>query len=140
MQGHARIEIQGYLADHPEVRVSTGGVAVTKLVVMDRPRHFDKAQNKWVDGESTPWRVTCFRELAEYVAESCPKGARVMVTGTVFREKFDRTDGTTGHSWTVHADEVGLSLRWGSAKVVKTDRASTGEAPGKEDDPWATGR
>lgn len=139
MQGQARITLEGNLADHPETKVSRGGITVTTIVVMDNPRYFDKEQSKWCDGESTPWKVTCFREMAEYVAESCPKGARVMVTGVVFREKYTKADGTDGFAWKVHADEIGVSLRRAGAKVNKMSRASRGDVK-KEEDPWATTR
>ncbi len=139
MQGQASISFSGRLADHPELRHAPSGVPVCTIVVMDEPRQYNRNTGKWEDGESTPWRVTCFNALAEHVAASCPKGARVMVTGTVHRESYEK-DGEKRFAWKVIAEDIGVSLRWTDAKVVKFERRSDREiqAGAPQPDPWAT--
>src|SRR5262245_50608198 len=65
------------------------------------------------------------RTLAENIVESLVKGDRVFVHGTVTTETW--TDKQTGEKRTaqrVLAEIVGPSLRWATARITKTTRAS----------------
>lgn len=143
-QGDATITFSGNTADVPELRYLPNGTPICKVKVIVTGRKRNAQTGKWDDDKSKTWFVTAFNSLAEHVAESCPKGARVMVTGTV----SDRTwedDASEKHYFTeVVAEDIGASMKWATVKVVKTERKSeqsTEQATtAKEDDPWATAR
>jgi single-strand DNA-binding protein len=56
--------------------------------------------------------VVCFDEQADMVSQSLQKGDRVVVTGRLALENYQKKDGTPGSSLRLVADEVGKSLRW----------------------------
>jgi single-strand DNA-binding protein len=62
-------------------------------------------QTTWVD-------VVCFDEQADMVSQTLHKGDRVVVTGRLALETYQKKDGTPGSSLRLMADEVGKSLRW----------------------------
>jgi single-stranded DNA-binding protein len=69
---------------------------------------------KQIEGRDpvTSWvNVLCFDEMAALVAEKVGKGDRVMVTGRLEVEKYEK-DGVERTSVTVMADDVGISLKW----------------------------
>lgn len=137
MQGDAEIQVTGNLGADPALDVTRGGQSWTRFTVVTSPRYLDKEQGKWCDGEPTFWRVVAWGELAEHICQSLNKGDRVTVAGTVTVSKWER-DGKGGLDVEVRASEVAASLRWKDVKIVKAQRASAGNAPIKEDDPWAS--
>lgn len=65
----------------------------------------DEGQTTWVD-------VLCFDEQADMVSQTLQKGDRVVVTGRLALEAYQKKDGSQGSSLRLMADEVGKSLRW----------------------------
>ena len=124
--------ITGNLSRDPELRYTAGGKAVASLGIAVGSRH-KNAQGVWEDGETSFYDVTCWDTLAENVCESLTKGSRVIVVAGKAPElrEYDKRDGTKGSSLEVTADEVGPSLKWASARVVKGERRP-------QSDPWAT--
>ena len=59
--------------------------------------------------------VTCWAQLAENVAESVPKGSRVVVTGRLEQRSWETQEGDKRSKVEIVADEVGPSLRWATA-------------------------
>ena len=134
MEGDASITLVGELAYDPRQLVQPDASSVTKIQVRTRPRYLDRSDGRWKDGESTTWHVTAFGRLAEHIAESCQRGTRVMVQGTVSRRTYEQA-GVQKEVVEVIADEVGISLKWKPARTVLMDRRPA--AP--DDDPWVTG-
>ncbi|MET7303595.1 single-stranded DNA-binding protein [Embleya sp. NPDC005575] len=129
------ITIVGNLTDDPELRFLPTGDAVCKWTVAVNPRYFNRTTNEWTDGEPTFWGCTAWRVMAENVAESLTKGARVIVTGTVRTERWeDRTDGTPRERTVIDVDDIGPSLTWATAEVTRNARRN----PAPADDPWNT--
>lgn len=120
-----QITIVGNLTNDPELRFTPNGAAVANLTVAFTPRRFDKnlGQGEWTDGEPTFWRCTAWRDLAEHIAESLQKGMRVIVTGRVRAESYDK-NGEKRTVLKVDIDEIGPSLRFASAKVARPSRTS----------------
>ncbi|MEU8133777.1 single-stranded DNA-binding protein [Streptodolium elevatio] len=136
------ITVIGNLTRDPEGRVTASGVFVTRVSIAVTPRRFDKQSGQWVDGETTFWDATAWRQLGEHVVESLFKGDRVIATGTVTTHRWQDTETNEPRSRVVlDLDDIGPSLTWATAKVDKANRsrgnASTNgvTAPG---DPWAT--
>jgi single-strand DNA-binding protein len=89
------------------------------------------APSGWKDGETSFFQVTAWRTLAENVAESLTKGARVMVQGRLQQRSWETDAGERRSVVEVQAEEVGPSLRWATAKVERTSaKAAAGASKG----------
>lgn len=125
--------ITGNLTRDPEIGFTASGVAYARLAIAVTPRRFDKATDKWADGETTFWACTAWRGLAENIAESLYKGDRVVATGTISTQRWnDKESGEPRERIVVELDDVGPSLTWATAKVTKSGRAK----PRSNGDPW----
>jgi single-strand DNA-binding protein len=73
------VTLIGNLTDDPELRFTPNGAAVAnfRLAVTPRIRQGDS----WTDGETSFFRINCWRGLAENVTESLSKGARTIDRG-----------------------------------------------------------
>jgi len=88
-------------------------------------RRQNRQSGEWEE-ETSFIDVTCFGQMAENVAETCTKGSRVLVTGRLRVRTYEKRDGGTGVSVEVVADEIGPSLRWATAQIVRNERREGG--------------
>lgn len=128
------IVITGNLTAAPDLKFGQSGKAWARFTVVANDRTFDKDQNKWVDKNPTFWRCVAFGKDAENLAESADKGTRVIVLGKVYEESYKAQDGTDKREMRVTAEEVGVSLKFGSVKAGGA-AAKPQNAPSAED-PW----
>lgn len=119
----ARIEIVGNATRDPELRFSTGGVAVAKFGVAVNRRV--KNGDNWEDAPPTFFNVVAFRDTAENVAASVTKGTRVIVIGDLRDNSYENSQGEKVHSMELVAEEIGPSLRFATVQVERTERTST---------------
>jgi single-strand DNA-binding protein len=118
------VTFEGNLADDPQTRFIGSGKQITELTVLVNQRRHNN-RGEWVDGEPTRLVVRAFKTLAENIVESLAKGDRVFVQGTVTTEAWsDRQSGEKRTAQRVLADVVGPSLRWATARIIKTTRTS----------------
>jgi single-strand DNA-binding protein len=123
--------IIGNLVDDPELRFTNTGTAVANLrvAVTQRVQH----NGQWRDGETSFFRVTCWRDQAEHLADSVGKGDRVMVTGRLRQRSWETPEGEKRSVTEIEADEVGASLKFATAKVDRASSRGTGDrAAGRE--------
>ena len=114
------VTLVGNITKEPELRFTASGQAVTNFSLAVNRRWKAKDSNEW--SESTSYfEVVCWGTLAENVADSLTKGSRVIVNGRLQQETWE-VDGQKRHAVKVIADEVGPSLRWDTATVVKSER------------------
>lgn len=129
------VTLRGRLGRDPELRFTkTGKPVVSMSVVTDRRQ---KNQNgDWESVDTTWWRVTCWDQLAENVAESIHKGDAVVVVGSASMQEFQSKDGEPRQSLAVNAWTVGIDLRWVTATTSKPDRGNgTPPTPSEWDNP-----
>jgi single-strand DNA-binding protein len=69
--------------------------------------------------------------MAENVSETITRGARVMVAGRLEQRSWETQDGERRSKVEVVADEVGPSLRWATAQIVKNERRGAGDSSGR---------
>src|SRR5262245_52841899 len=124
--GDTVITLVGNLVDDPELRFTPSGAAVAKFRVASTPRFLDRATNEWKDGESLFLTVNVWRQAAENCAESLQRGMRVIVSGRLRQRSYETREGEKRTVYEIEADEVGPSLRFASAKVVKSNRSGGG--------------
>ena len=110
--------IVGNLTDDPELRFTPNGAPVANFTVAVTPRVKDG--DSWRDGETSFFRCTAWRSLAENLAESLTKGTRVMVQGRLQQRSWETDAGEKRSVVEVQVDEAGPSLRWATAKVERT--------------------
>lgn len=111
------VTVVGNLTAAPELKYTKSGVAVTEFTVASTPRR--KENGEWVDGE--PLFILCklWREAAENSAESLDKGTRVVVMGKLVTRSYENREGVKRSSLELNVDELGVSLRYATAKPVK---------------------
>ncbi|WP_239376057.1 single-stranded DNA-binding protein [Frankia sp. Cj5] len=140
MAGETTITVIGNLTADPELRFLPNGAAVTGFTVASTPRVLDRQTNEWKDGQALFLRCSIWRQPAEHVAESLSKGARVIVTGRLKQRSYETQEGEKRTVFELDVDEIGPSLRYATAKVVKAARGTAGQtppAPATADDPWS---
>jgi single-strand DNA-binding protein len=138
MAGDTVITVIGNLTADPELRYTPSGAAVAKFRVASTPRTYDKQTSAWKDGEPLFLACTAWRGLAENTAETLTKGQQVMVQGRLRQRSYETSDGEKRTVFELEADEVGVSLRFVTAKIQKTSRNGNRDTQGPADDPWAT--
>ena len=119
------ITVVGNVTRDPELRFTQGGMAVA---------NFGIAWNKKkADGEEAVsfFNVSCFRQLAENVAESITKGSRVVVYGALSQRSWDTPEGDRRSAVEIIADDVAPSLKWASAEIRRNEfRGDGGQGSG----------
>lgn len=140
MAGETIITVVGNIVDEPELRFTPSGAALCKFRIASTPRSYDKAADKWVDGEPLFLGCTVWRQAAENAAESLPKGSRVIITGRLKQRSYEAKDGTQRTVIDLDVDEIGPSLKYATAKVAKMQRSGPGKVSGAQpvNDPWAS--
>ena len=108
------LTVVGNMTRDPELRYTANGVAVTDFGLAWNRK--DKDDNEVVSF----FDVTCWRDLAEHVAESLGKGIRVVVHGRMEQDTWENDQGEKRSKVKVIAEEVAPSLRWATVTVEKT--------------------
>ena len=120
------ITFAGNLAADPELRFTPSGRAAARFTVIENRRRRTEDGQGWEDAEPNVFRVQVWGSFAENVVESCGKGDRVHVTGSIvtdrWMDKETREDRTAQH---VKADEVSFSLRYHTVRATKATRSNS---------------
>src|SRR3954453_11685639 len=119
MAGETIVHIVGNLTADPDLRFPAAGVAAPNYPVGPPPRMFDRQSGDWKDGEALFLRCNLWRQPGENAAESLTRGMRVMVSGRLRQRSFETREGEKRTVVELEVDEVGPSLQYATAKVVK---------------------
>ena len=122
MAGEPVLTIVGNLTGDPELRYVSSGTPVASFTVASTPSTLNRQTNQWEDGEAMFVRCSAWKDYAENVTESLAKGMRVIVTGRMTVRSYEH-NGQQRTSIELQVDEVGPSLRYARAQVVKTPRS-----------------
>ncbi len=115
------VTVVGNITRDPELRFAQSGMAIAQFgVAWNRKRQDQEDEVSFFD-------VTCFRQLAENVAESLKKGARVVVYGTLQQRSWETDHGDRRSKVEILADDVAPSLRWASAEVTRNESRGGGD-------------
>jgi single-strand DNA-binding protein len=125
MMSNNSVTLVGNLVDDPELRFTPSGVAMAKVRFAVNRRYQDRNQ-EWQE-ETSFFGGTCWRDMAENVAESLQKGARVIVTGRLEQRSWETQEGDKRSIIEVRIDDIGPSLRWATASVTRTPRSGGGD-------------
>jgi len=135
MASDNQVTIVGNLVDDPELRFTPQGVAVANFR-MAVSRRIPDGNGGWKDADTSFFRINCWRQLAENVAETLTRGSRTIVAGRLKMRQWETQEGEKRSVIEIEADEVGPSLRWATAKVERTSRGSGGGGGGGGGDDW----
>lgn len=122
------VTVVGNVTRDPELRFSQSGMAITHFGVAWNRRRQDQ------DDEVSFFDVTCFRQLAENVAESVRKGARVVIYGTLQQRSWETEDGQRRSKVEILADDVAPSLKWATVEVTRNQRPGGDSQPRQRSD------
>lgn len=121
------VSIVGNVTRDPELRFTASGVPLCNFGVAWNRRY--ERGGEQVE-EVSFFDVTCWRSLAENVAESITKGTRVIVYGRLDQRSWETPEGDKRSKVEIVAEEVSPSLRWASAQVNRNEfREGNGTAP-----------
>jgi len=115
------VTVVGNVTRDPELRFTPGGAPVA---------NFGLAWNrKDQNGEEVVsfFDITCWRSLAENVAESITKGQRVIVYGRLDQRSWENQEGERRSKVEIVADEVAPSLVWATAEITRTEFRGGGD-------------
>ena len=118
------VTVVGNVTRDPELRFAQSGMAIAQFGLAWNRRRQDQ------EDEVSFFDVTCFRQLAENVAESLRKGARVVVYGTLQQRSWENDQGDRRSKVEILADDVAPSLKWATAAVTKNERSGGGDYRG----------
>jgi single-strand DNA-binding protein len=128
------ISITGLVATAPKHVVTGTGLSITSFRFASTQRRYDRAEQKWVDGDTNWYTVTAFRQLAINVVASIQKGQRVIVSGRL-RVRDWSTDDKHGTNVEIDADAVGHDLSWGTTAFTRSTATAVADAERSADDP-----
>src|ERR1700738_2230626 len=105
------VTLVGNVTRDPELRFTAGGQATATFGLAVNRRWQDRQTQEWKEATSF-FDVVCWAQLADNVAESVGKGARVIVNGRLEQRSWETPEGDKRSKVEVTADEVGPSLKW----------------------------
>jgi single-strand DNA-binding protein len=115
----------GNLTADPALRFTAAGraVATIRFAVNTGKR---AAGGDWVDQPASYFTGTVWGPMAEHVTESVKKGDRVLVQGALVTKTYTPSEGPRAGEHLsrleVEIDEIGPSLRWGTAQLTRPTR------------------
>ena len=111
------IVVVGNLTGDPELRFTQSGVAYVSGSIASNRRY--QVNGQWEE-KTSYFNFSAWRELAENIAASCTKGMRVVISGRIEQKTWTDKDGNERKTHEIAVDDIGPSLRWATASVVKT--------------------
>lgn len=100
------ITVIGNVGRQPEgLKYTGGGLAVLNFSVADTRGKDDQKKTSWYD-------IVVFGEQAEAVVENIGKGDRIIVSGRLQVEDYEKKDGTKGKRVEIIADEIAKSIKY----------------------------
>lgn len=128
------VSLVGNITRDPELRFTPSGVATASFGLAVNRVWNDRQTNEKKEAVSF-FDIVCWREMAENASESLSKGSRVVVIGRLEQRTWETPEGERRSKIEVVADEIGPSLRWATAQVLKNDRRGPAAEPGDYGNP-----
>ncbi len=116
-----QVTVVGRVITDIRTRVTQAGDKVANFRIACQERHYDKAQDIWVDGDRMYMTVSCWRSLADHVAESLQKGDQIVVSGRLKLREYTTEDNERRTDLTVDAKAIGPDLAIHTVAVSRRD-------------------
>ncbi|WP_315986821.1 single-stranded DNA-binding protein [Streptomyces sp. Isolate_219] len=120
------VTLVGNAATAVEHRLTAAGVTVARFRLAATSRRWDKAQERWTDGETSFYTVRSWRGLADNVAASVTVGEPLIVQGRLRLREGEQPPEKGGQRWfsaEVDAVAIGHDLTRGTAAFRRVLRA-----------------
>ena len=118
------VTLSGNLTRDPELKFTNTGLAVTSVGLAVN-RSVKNAQGGY-DESVGFFELTIFGDIAENARETFRKGTRVIVTGRLDFQTWETDEGDKRSTIKVIVDDIGPSLKWATAQVVRTEKKGDG--------------
>jgi len=125
------LTLVGNVANDVKLRFTKNGDPVASFRIAAGTRRFDRSEEKWVDGDTHFFDVSCWRNLGHNVIQSIAKGMPVVVVGRLRSREVHKECGDHVHSITYHdidAVTVGTDLSRGVANFTRVKREAVIQA------------
>lgn len=132
------ITLTGLVATAPRHIVTSEGLPITSFRLASTQRRFDRAAQRWIDGDTNWFTITTFRQLAINGAGSISKGDRIVVAGRLRIREWENGE-RTGTTVDVEAEAVGHDLAWGTSTFSRSINVAAATAPTSLDVPTEPG-
>ncbi len=119
------VTFQGWVGGDVVHRETKDG-PVVNFRVGSTPR-IRRRNGDWVDGQTSWFSVSCWRNLADNVRDSVRKGEAVFVHGRLRTDVWEREDGQSSTTYVVDATFVGHDLNRGTSGFLRSARADRSE-------------
>ena len=123
--------VVGNVVNDVELRFTRSGTPVASFRVAATARRFDKSSERWVDGDTAYFTVSCWRDMARNVVESLRKGMPVIVSGRLRSREVEHPCKDHTHMrryFDLEASAVGPDLTRGVASFMRVKRTSVIES------------
>ncbi len=123
--------VVGNVVNDVELRFTRAGDPVASFRVAQSTRRFDRSNERWVDGDTHYFTVSCWRHMAQNVVQSIEKGMPVVVHGRLRSRELEKPCGDHKHLvryFDIEAQAVGPDLSRGIATYSRVKRASVMES------------
>lgn len=115
------VTVIGNLTREPELRYTNAGRGMAQFGIAVNRRWQNRQSGEWEEQVSF-FNVTAWGDLGENCAASLTKGSRVIINGRLEQRSYETQQGEKRSVVEIIADEVGPSLRWAQATVVRNER------------------
>lgn len=109
--------------------VPATGAKVASFRIACQERVYDRKEGTWTDGDRLYMRVSCWRQMADNVADSLIEGDQVVVRGRLKVREYKDNEGTRRTSVEVDAWAIGPDLH---RHAVTVDRSRWQAAPDQQ--------
>jgi len=123
--------VVGNVVNEVELRFTKSGEPVASFRVASGTRRFDRSSDRWVDGDTHYFTVSCWRGLAHNVVQSLGKGMPVIVHGRLRSREVERPCKDQTHIvryLDIEATSVGADLARGVSVFTRVKRESVVES------------
>lgn len=123
--------VVGNVVNDVELRFTKSGEPVASFRLAAGTRRFDRANERWVDGDTHFFSVSCWRGLAQNVVHTLTKGMPVVVFGRLRSREVQRPCGDHAHPvryFDIEAFAVGPDLARGTATFTRVKREAVVES------------
>jgi single-strand DNA-binding protein len=123
--------VVGNVVTEVELRFTRSGDPVASFRIANTARRFDRASERWVDGDTAYFTVSCWRGMAHNVVQSLQKGMPVIVVGRLRSREVEHPCKDHVHMKRyvdIEATSVGPDLARGTASFKRVKRESVVES------------
>jgi single-strand DNA-binding protein len=123
------VTVVGNITRDPELRFTNTGRGMATFGLAVNRRWQNRQSGEWEE-QTSFFNIVAWGDMGENIAQSVHKGDRVLVTGRLEQRSYESQPGEKRSVVEIIADEVGPSLRWATATVVKPERTQGGDGGG----------